>query len=115
MEWRTLRLELAPTGEFPNGSVARCYFVRLPIDEAGRVDTDKLENSSRRATVRRYWSSEPDQWGYALPADGRIMLKLGDQMRTLTFEDQVRLGALAHVGGDDGTFSFVIAGITPPF
>lgn len=70
MIWKTIRLELARTDGFPNGSVGRAYLLRLPLDECGRVDLDIYQNHPERATVRRYWPNEPDRNGYLIYRQG---------------------------------------------
>src|SRR5690349_8889466 len=61
MIWRSIRLELASTGEFPGGSVSRTFLVNLPLDDHDAVDRAALARNPRRATVRRHWSTEPDE------------------------------------------------------
>ncbi len=113
MQWRTVRFELAPTGEFPKGSVARCYFVRLPMDDSGKLVPGELKAHPKRATARRYWSSEADQWGHALLEDGRILLKLNGKLRELRFDKDIALGELARIDEEGEPLAFLIAGINP--
>lgn len=63
MSWKTIRLELAQTDEHPSGSAGRAYLIRLPLNAAGAVDQDALDERPTQATVRRFWPSEPDQSG----------------------------------------------------
>ena len=37
MSWKSLRLELARTKEFPNGSPAHAYLLHLPLDDSSRA------------------------------------------------------------------------------
>jgi len=64
MSWKIIRLELASSGEFPRGSVGRSYLIRLPLTNGGSIDDIQLGSNPNRATVRRYWTSEPDRTGY---------------------------------------------------
>ncbi|CAN5432991.1 hypothetical protein BH10PSE12_BH10PSE12_32320 [soil metagenome] len=64
MNWTSIRLELARTQDFPNGSAARSYMLRLPLRRDGRVDETLYRHSPEMATVRRFWPNEPDQYGY---------------------------------------------------
>ena len=66
MSWKFIRLELARTPDFPEGSASRSYLLRLPLDEQGTVDGGTLEQEPGRATVRRFWPSEPDMTGYVI-------------------------------------------------
>lgn len=66
MSWHTIRLELAGTREFPTGSAGRAFLLRLPLREDGSIDEAEVVERPARATVRRFWGSEPD-------ASGRIV------------------------------------------
>ncbi|MGV3478613.1 MAG: hypothetical protein ACO1O3_01585 [Sphingobium sp.] len=63
MSWKTVRLELAKTPGYPNGSAVRAYLLRLPLDDAGRIDLGEFRSNPKHATVRRYWPNEPDRLG----------------------------------------------------
>lgn len=67
MNWKAIRLELARTREFPAGSVSRAYLLRLPLRADGMVDERAVKAEPARATVRRFWPSEPDMIGYIVP------------------------------------------------
>ncbi len=64
MNWKTVRLELAATPEFPRGSVARAYLLRIPLNPDGFIDSLAIESQPQRATVRRHWPSEADCYGH---------------------------------------------------
>jgi hypothetical protein len=66
MNWKSIRLELARTSEFPEGSASRVYLLRLPLQEDGLIDGDALRTAPARATVRRFWPNEPDMAGYVI-------------------------------------------------
>lgn len=66
MTWTTIRLELARTPAFPNGSAARSYVMRLPIGPDGRIDEQEYRHHPEYATVRRFWPNEPDRHGHLL-------------------------------------------------
>lgn len=68
MNWRSIRLELGSTGEFPAGSVSRAFLIRLPLDDVDKVDAAAYRQNPARATVQRYWSTEPDQQGFLVPS-----------------------------------------------
>lgn len=69
-KWKTIRLELGRTREFPNGSAGRAYLLRLPLDEQGFVIDDQFSMQPELATVRRYWANEPDRNGYLVRKPG---------------------------------------------
>lgn len=66
MNWKSVRLELARTPEFPEGSASRVYLLRLPLDRGGLIDERSLRASPERATVHRYWPNERDLSGYVI-------------------------------------------------
>ena len=66
MNWKSIRLELARTSEFPEGSASRAYLLRLPLDESGLIDERELAGSPALATVHRFWPNEPDRSGYVI-------------------------------------------------
>lgn len=66
MPWTSLRLELARTPEYPDGSANHVYLLHLPIGAAGFIDEVRLRAHPERATVHRYWGEEPHRRGYVL-------------------------------------------------
>jgi hypothetical protein len=64
--WNLVRLELARTAEFPEGSASRAYMLRVPLDAAGLIDAKALAKRPAMGTVRRFWPNEPDQTGYLI-------------------------------------------------
>src|SRR3546814_9571358 len=63
MSWTTIRLELARTPAFPNGSAARSYVLRLPLGSGGLIDEREYRIHPELATARRFWPNEPDRHG----------------------------------------------------
>ncbi len=63
MDWNTIRLELARADDFPRGSPHRCYLLFLPLEATGFIDEASVLASPHRATVRRFWPSQPDLRG----------------------------------------------------
>jgi len=66
MNWQSIRLELARTVEFPEGSASRAFLLHLPLDEDGLIDEETLQGAPVRATVHRFWPNERDQAGYVI-------------------------------------------------
>lgn len=87
MSWKSIRLELARTKEFPDGSASRAYLLHLPVSEAGVIDESQLRAAPSRATVRRFWPNEPDMSGYVVrkPAGWAFSYKVGDEDDELIF------------------------------
>jgi len=70
MTWTTVRLELARTREFPNGSPAHAYVLRLPLTQEGTIDPQEFDARPELATVRRFWPGEPERSGYIIHKGG---------------------------------------------
>jgi hypothetical protein len=102
--WKNIRLELATTAQFPAGSVSRGYLIRLPLADSDCVDRTAFEQNPHRATVRRYWSTEPDEAGIVEEAAGGWAMRCnGSAERMLLLEDlPIRLGQLVSVVEVDG-------------
>jgi hypothetical protein len=64
--WTLVRLELARTPEFPDGSASRGYLLRLPLGDDGLIDEAALSGQPAKATVLRSWPDEDDQAGYLI-------------------------------------------------
>jgi hypothetical protein len=66
MTWKTIRLELARTPEFPQGSAAHAYVFRLPIDDNGYIERSAMEHPIENPIVHRMWRGEPDRNGVVI-------------------------------------------------
>ena len=66
MSWNDIRLELACAAQFPQGSPHRCYLLHLPLEASGLIDEEMVRACPRRATVRRFWPSQPDLRGHVI-------------------------------------------------
>lgn len=66
MTWNTIRLELARTPDFPDGSPGRGYLLHLPLDAHGVIDEATRMAAPGRALVHRFWPGEPDANGYVV-------------------------------------------------
>ena len=64
--WTLVRLELARTPGFPEGSASRAFILRVPLDREGLIDETSLAKAPAMATVRRFWPNEPDQTGHII-------------------------------------------------
>ena len=70
MTWKSIRLELGRTGEFPEGSASRAFLLRLPLNDKGLIDERALSLSPAMATAHRFWPSERDRSGYVVRTPG---------------------------------------------
>ena len=60
---QAVRLELARTREFPEGSPDHGYEFIAPLDDNGHFDAASWRQHRARCTVRRFWNDEPEQTG----------------------------------------------------
>lgn len=117
MNWKSIRLELAGTPDFPGGSVSRSYHLRLPLREDGHIDEAAHGRDPASATARRFWPNEPDLsgnlvrtatgWAFS-PADERCGGKL------FHLDDQpIRAGGQVIVHDAHGRLPFRVARLEP--
>lgn len=111
MHWKVIRLELASSWEFPKGSVARSYLIRLPLTDDGAIDTEILESQPSLATVRRHWTNQADMlghlvrtpMGYAIRYEGgRSTLGSGEPALFQFGADAIRVGEQIFLAEPDG-------------
>jgi hypothetical protein len=63
MTLKRIRLELARTRDFPEGSASHGYEFVAPLDKRGHLDSAAWSKSKSACTVRRFWNHEPDEHG----------------------------------------------------
>lgn len=106
MNWKSIRLELGPTAGFPKGSASRAFVLCAPLDELGMVDHQAVARDPRRATVRRFWASEADEFGRLEYVDGSWIFRVrrGKGEEAYRFAaGPFQLDAVVNVQGPDGT------------
>ncbi len=117
--WRLVRLEHAPTGVFPAGSATRAYLLRVPLNSNGHIDPLMHAVDQRRATMRRFWPSEPDRSGYIVREEATwhfIVTNNGPQTDDIAwFEDcALRIGRMLEIIElANGPIPFRVAAIRP--
>jgi hypothetical protein len=63
MPLKRIRLELARSHEFPNGSPERGYDFIAPLDDQGHLSAQEWRQNRDRCRVRRFWAHEKDEVG----------------------------------------------------
>jgi hypothetical protein len=63
MALKMIRLELARTKEFPDGSGQHGYEFVAPLDAKGRLDASGWKQFHEACTVRRFWGDADDEHG----------------------------------------------------
>lgn len=113
-----IRLELARTKEFPEGSASRAYLVRLPIGADGLVEAAAVAAAPARATVRRFWPNEPDISGYVIrtPRGWAFSYRIGEEDDENLYHLEthpLRLGEYLTLTEPDGVqLPFRVASVT---
>lgn len=67
---KRVRLELARSPEFPDGSARHGYEFVVPLDSKGHIDAEQWRLHRNQCVVRRFW-------GDARPTVGRVVHKPG--------------------------------------
>lgn len=68
--FKRIRLHLARSKEFPNGSSRHGYEFVAPLNAQGHIDTELWREHRANCGVRRFWGSEPEQIGRLLHKPG---------------------------------------------
>jgi len=108
MNWNSIRLELARTGEFPEGSASRALLLHLPLDETGLIDEETLRRAPARAWVRRFWPNERDRTGYVVrtPRGWALSYEPGEEDDEIVFHLEthpIRAGEYVTLTEPDGS------------
>ncbi|MDB5598567.1 MAG: hypothetical protein JWN71_611 [Xanthobacteraceae bacterium] len=62
-ELKRIRLELARSKDFPNGSPEHGYEFVAPLDTKAHIDADLWRKHREHCGVRRFWKGDEDQIG----------------------------------------------------
>lgn len=74
MTWMRIRLEVARSRDFPEGSTRHGYEMVLPLLADGRIDEKTLKAAPEAASVHRFWESEGDAVGQVRHQGGRWLI-----------------------------------------
>jgi len=58
---RTVRLEMARSHEFPEGSDKHGYEFHVPLTDAGKLDRDAIAKHRDQATFWRFWGGDDER------------------------------------------------------
>jgi hypothetical protein len=61
--WKRVRIELARSPDYPDGSNRHGFEFILPLDEEGRLDRETYEHAPELCTVHRFWEGGDDSVG----------------------------------------------------
>lgn len=66
MAWYRIRLALARTSEFPDGSEEHGYILIAPLTDDGHLDEKGWRAERKRATVERFWAGAETEHGHLI-------------------------------------------------
>jgi hypothetical protein len=101
--FRRIRLELARTKEFPEGSARHGYEFIAPLDEASHIDGALWKEFREHCRVRRFWDDEVENGHLVHKPGGKEHARwIFDYDGTSEDDDEAgyRFGAHAFVKGE---------------
>jgi hypothetical protein len=123
--FKRIRLNLARSKEFPQGSARHGYEFVAPLDDKSHIDVKLWQANRQRCGVRRFWEGEDDEHGFLVhkpggPEHARWVFDY-DQTATDDDESGYRFGAHAFLPGEyvsirneDGeTHTFQVISVEP--
>ena len=102
--FKRIRLNLARSKEFPQGSPKHGYEFVAPLDASGHIDAEQWRAHRDNCRVRRFWEGEGDETGFVVhkpggPEHGRWVFDY-DQTAETDDESGYRFGAHAFRPGE---------------
>ena len=70
VELKRIRMTLARTKAFPEGSTRHGYEFVAPLDATGHIDAAAWKSVREMCNVRRFWGGEPDDIGHLVHRRG---------------------------------------------
>jgi hypothetical protein len=123
--FKRIRLNLARSKEFPQGSSKHGYEFVAPLDGTGHIDVKLWQNNREHCRVRRFWEGADDEHGFLVhkpggPEHARWIFDYNPS-RADDDESGYRFGAHAFRPGeyvsirneDDETHTFQVISVEP--
>ena len=122
---KRIRLNLARSKEFPQGSTKHGYEFVAPLDGNGHIDAALWRAHREHCRVRRFWEGEDDEIGFLVhkpggPEHGRWMFdynprRADDDESGYRFGTHAfRAGEYVSIRNEDGEMhTFVVASVEP--
>ena len=103
-EFKRIRLNLARSKEFPQGSARHGYEFVAPLDGSGHIDAGLWAKNREHCGVRRFWDGEDDEVGRLVhkPGGPEHARWIFDYDETAEFDDEAgyRFGSHAFRPGE---------------
>jgi len=78
MAWQRIRIELARSHDFPQGSTRHGYEMVLPLTADGAIDQKAASGALQLCTIHRFWEGDGDVTGQLMHAHGRWSMRFDD-------------------------------------
>jgi hypothetical protein len=123
--FKRIRLNLARSKEFPQGSAKHGYEFVAPLDGKGHIDVELWRKDRAHCRVRRFWEGEDDEVGFVVhkpggPEHGRWIFdynprRADDDESGYRFGAHVfRTGEYVSIRGEDGEMhTYQVASVEP--
>lgn len=123
--FKRIRLNLARSKEFPQGSSKRGYEFVAPLDASGHIDAALWKQHRDHCRVRRFWEGEEDEIGHLVhrPGGPEHSRWVFDYNPTRADDDEsgyrfgahaFRLGEYVSIRDEDGEMhTFQVASVEP--
>jgi hypothetical protein len=123
--FKRIRLNLARSKEYPQGSTRHGYEFVAPLKPDGHIDEAQWKKDRAHCRVRRFWEGQDDEIGYLVhkpggPNHGRWVF---DYDQTAEEDDEsgyrfgghvFRPGEYVSISGEDGEMhTFQVASVEP--
>jgi hypothetical protein len=123
--FKRIRLNLARSKEFPQGSLWHGYEFVAPLDDKGHIDVALWRSNRDHCRVRRFWEGKDDEIGFLVhkpggPEHGRWIFdynpgRADDDESGYRFGAHVfRLGEYVSIRNEDGeTHTYQVVSVEP--
>ncbi len=123
--FKRIRLNLARSKDFPQGSERHGYEFVAPLDARGHIDAEQWRAQREHCRVRRFWEGQDDEVGYLVhrPGGPEHARWVFDYDASAEEDDEsgyrfgahsFRPGEYVSIRGEDGeTHTYVIASVEP--
>lgn len=122
--FKRIRLNLARSPEFPQGSVRHGYEFVAPLDADGHIELKQWETHRENCRVRRFWEGEDDELGRLVHRGGGARGRWAfDYNPQETADDEpgyrfdshsFRQGDYVSIRGeDDEMYTFLVVSVEP--